>query len=119
MTVAPPLEILDRCGLTLGPGVLGSLAGSARRSTVQRLEEELDLVRGELRRSDEVGSCPRRGRSGCAAPRGEPSLLMELEGVGAAAPAGRRGAAAGLETRRIAATRESRCSRGATTMCGW
>ena len=49
------LEILDRCGLTLGPGVLGSLEGSARRSTVQRLEEELDLVRGELRRSDEVG----------------------------------------------------------------
>jgi hypothetical protein len=49
------LEILDRCGLTLGPGVLGFLAGSARRSTVQRLEEELNLVRGELRRSDEVG----------------------------------------------------------------
>ena len=48
-------EVLDRCGLTLGPGVLGSLAGSAQRTSVPRLEEELDLVRVELRRSEEVG----------------------------------------------------------------
>jgi hypothetical protein len=49
------LEVLDRCGLTLGPGALGSLSGSPRPSTVQRLEEELEVVREELRRADEAG----------------------------------------------------------------
>ena len=113
------LEILDRCGLTLGPGVLGSLGGSARRSTVQRLEEELDLVRGELRRSEEVGRAHAEAEAGRAGDAWRAFSPQELEGLGAAAPAGRRGAAAGAETRRIARPVRVDALGGATTMCGW
>ncbi len=49
------LEVLDGCGLTLGHGVLESLRESSRRSNLRRLEGELDLLREELRRADEIG----------------------------------------------------------------
>jgi hypothetical protein len=48
------LETLDRCGLTLGPGVLQSLGRSAGHGSVRRLEEELGLLRAELQRAEEA-----------------------------------------------------------------
>jgi hypothetical protein len=48
------LETLDRLGLTLAPGALQSLCSTPRPASVRQLEEELDLLRGELRRVEET-----------------------------------------------------------------
>jgi hypothetical protein len=48
------LETLDRLGLTLAPGVLQSLRTTPRQASVRQLEEELVLLRGELRRVEEA-----------------------------------------------------------------
>jgi hypothetical protein len=48
------LETLDRLGLTLAPGALQSLRSTPGQASVHRLEEELDLLRGELGRVEET-----------------------------------------------------------------
>jgi hypothetical protein len=49
------LEVLDRCGLTLAPGILQSMRGSSTYATVRRLEEELAALRSQLQAAEEEG----------------------------------------------------------------
>jgi hypothetical protein len=49
------LEVLDRSGITLAPGLLQSVQGSSTHAAVRQLEEELAVLRSHLQSAEEEG----------------------------------------------------------------